>query len=302
MSEVSPIRTTPPRRWGRILLVVVALALIALVIVHVIRSKAPKPGAAPQVVTVATATTGPMPETLSELGTVTPGRHRDRAAATERLPDRRRLSRRPGRAERAVPRADRSAPVSKSASSRPKPNSRKTRPRSRRRAADLVRFTQLNERKSIAEQTYVDQQVPRPAGRSRRQGRPGQHRAIRPRPGLLPHHRAGVRPGRPAPRRSGQLRDRVEPAGHRRHHDDEADHRRSSRCRKTRSATCCSASIPARRLPVSPRTAATTRASIATGTLYADQQPDGDRHRHRHVARDLPQRRRSAVSRTSSST
>ena len=57
MSEVSPIRTTPPRRWGRILLVVVALALIALVIVHVIRSKAPKPGAAPQVVTVATATT-----------------------------------------------------------------------------------------------------------------------------------------------------------------------------------------------------------------------------------------------------
>ena len=71
MSEA--VSTQPKRSRVRLILfVVVVLALVALVVVHILRQKKPARGAAPQVVTVATATLGSMPVTLSELGTVTP--------------------------------------------------------------------------------------------------------------------------------------------------------------------------------------------------------------------------------------
>jgi len=50
----------------------VAAILLILVLVHLLERKPPVRGPAPQVVKVAQATRGDMPETLSELGTVTP--------------------------------------------------------------------------------------------------------------------------------------------------------------------------------------------------------------------------------------
>jgi multidrug efflux system membrane fusion protein len=156
MSEASPIPVKRPRR-GRIVLAFVVLALIALVVFHLLRSKAPKPGVAPQVVTVAAATTGPMPETLSELGTVTPvatvtvlpqlsgyltavgyreGQDVEKGQFLAQIDSRQyEISKRQAEAQLAK---DKAALA--------------------QARADLVRFTQLNERKSIAEQTYADQQ------------------------------------------------------------------------------------------------------------------------------------------------
>jgi multidrug efflux system membrane fusion protein len=156
MSEASSIPVKRPRR-GRIALALVVLALIALVVFHLLRSKAPKPGVAPQVVTVAAATTGPMPETLSELGTVTPvatvtvlpqlsgyltavgyreGQDVEKGQFLAQIDSRQyEISKRQAEAQLAK---DKAALA--------------------QARADLVRFTQLNERKSIAEQTYADQQ------------------------------------------------------------------------------------------------------------------------------------------------
>jgi multidrug efflux system membrane fusion protein len=58
-------------RW-RWILGAVAAVLLILVLVHLFAKKPAAHGAAPQVVKVAQATHGDMPETLSELGTVTP--------------------------------------------------------------------------------------------------------------------------------------------------------------------------------------------------------------------------------------
>jgi membrane fusion protein, multidrug efflux system len=65
---------TPVKRSSvkRVVIVVVLLVLVALIVVHLLRKKEVAHGAAPQVVTVATATVGEMPVVLSELGTVTP--------------------------------------------------------------------------------------------------------------------------------------------------------------------------------------------------------------------------------------
>ncbi|MFM0627188.1 efflux RND transporter periplasmic adaptor subunit [Paraburkholderia xenovorans] len=156
MSEASSIPVKRPRR-GRIVLALVVLALIALVVFHLLRSKAPKPGVAPQVVTVAAATTGPMPETLSELGTVTPvatvtvlpqlsgyltavgyreGQDVEKGQFLAQIDSRQyEISKRQAEAQLAK---DKAALA--------------------QARADLARFTQLNERKSIAEQTYADQQ------------------------------------------------------------------------------------------------------------------------------------------------
>src|SRR5579862_9626486 len=73
MSEIhdaSP--TAPPRHWVRWVVGSVAGLLLILVFVHLFENKKAARGAAPQVVKVAKAARGDMPETLSELGTVTP--------------------------------------------------------------------------------------------------------------------------------------------------------------------------------------------------------------------------------------
>jgi multidrug efflux system membrane fusion protein len=55
-----------------LVLAVVAAALLIVVLVHLVARKPPAHGAAPQVVNVARASSGDMPETLTELGTVSP--------------------------------------------------------------------------------------------------------------------------------------------------------------------------------------------------------------------------------------
>jgi multidrug efflux system membrane fusion protein len=62
----------PKRHRTRWILIVVALVLVALVVFHVLNNKKPTRGSVPQAVKVAQATSGDMPETLMELGTVTP--------------------------------------------------------------------------------------------------------------------------------------------------------------------------------------------------------------------------------------
>ena len=62
-------RASHRMRW---ILGSVAAILLILILVHVFKRKPPAPGPAPQMVKVAQATRGDMPETLSELGTVTP--------------------------------------------------------------------------------------------------------------------------------------------------------------------------------------------------------------------------------------
>ncbi|HEX3634978.1 MAG TPA: biotin/lipoyl-binding protein, partial [Paraburkholderia sp.] len=154
MSEA--VSNQPKRsRRGLIIFAVIVLALIAVVAVHLLTRKKPSREAAPIVVTVASATLGSMPVTLSELGTVTPiatvtvlpqlsgyltavGYHEGQEVQKGQFlaqidPRQFEISKQQAEAQLAKDKA--SLAQAKS---------------------DLVRFTQLNEHKSIAEQTYVD--------------------------------------------------------------------------------------------------------------------------------------------------
>jgi multidrug efflux system membrane fusion protein len=62
----------PRNNRMRVILAVVGGVLLILVVVHLLKRQPPKRGTPPQVVKVAAATRGDMPETLRELGTVTP--------------------------------------------------------------------------------------------------------------------------------------------------------------------------------------------------------------------------------------
>jgi multidrug efflux system membrane fusion protein len=74
MSETQDTQAAqgPRHRRTKWILAAVAAVLIILVLVHLFAGKPPAHGAAPQVVKVAHAARGDMPEMLSELGTVTP--------------------------------------------------------------------------------------------------------------------------------------------------------------------------------------------------------------------------------------
>ena len=74
MSETAKMQTDKHPRTGRLLRIVIPLALIPIALIHW-RIFAQKPRAravAPEVVTIAQATSGDMPVILNELGTVTP--------------------------------------------------------------------------------------------------------------------------------------------------------------------------------------------------------------------------------------
>ncbi len=62
----------PRHRHRNLILAAVGVVLLGLVLFHLLARQPPAPAAAPQVVQVARAVSGNMPETLSELGTVTP--------------------------------------------------------------------------------------------------------------------------------------------------------------------------------------------------------------------------------------
>ncbi|MGH8150649.1 MAG: efflux RND transporter periplasmic adaptor subunit [Steroidobacteraceae bacterium] len=70
--EESPAERHPRHGRARWIIGAVVAALIVLVLIHLFARKSATKSAAPQVVEVARAVSGAMPETLTELGTVTP--------------------------------------------------------------------------------------------------------------------------------------------------------------------------------------------------------------------------------------
>jgi len=143
-------------RRGWFIAGIIGIALIILVIVHLIGGKKSKPPSAVQVVSVAAVILGEMPETLNELGTVTPiatvnvlpqlsgyltavGYHEGEDVAKGQFlaqidPRQFQIGKRQAEAQLAKDQASLAQARS-----------------------DLVRFTQLNQQKSIAEQTFFDQ-------------------------------------------------------------------------------------------------------------------------------------------------
>ena len=155
MSEVTSTQPKRSRR-GRIVFAVIVLALVALMLVHLLRPKPPKAGVEPQVVTAAAATLGEMPVILSELGTVTP------VATVTVLPQLSGYLTAVGYREgqdvekgQFLAQIDpRQYEISKQQAEAQLAKDEAALAQAR---SDLTRYSQLNERKSIAEQTYVDQ-------------------------------------------------------------------------------------------------------------------------------------------------
>ncbi|MBB3260757.1 multidrug efflux system membrane fusion protein [Paraburkholderia bannensis] len=149
----------PPRKRGgrgRWILIALIVLLIVVVVIHILHRKKPERGAAPQVVTVAPATTGSMPVTLDALGTVTP------VATVTVLPQLSGYLTEVGYREgqdvvkgQFLAQIDpRQYEISKEQAEAQLAKDRASLAQAR---ADLERYTQLNEKKSIAEQTYSDQ-------------------------------------------------------------------------------------------------------------------------------------------------
>ncbi|SMG55096.1 efflux RND transporter periplasmic adaptor subunit [Paraburkholderia susongensis] len=156
MSETVP---QPPKRSrrGLIIFAAIVLALIALVALHLLTRKKPARENAAIVVTVAKATLGSMPVTLSELGTVTP------TATVTVLPQLSGYLTEVGYHEgdevqkgQFLAQIDpRQYQISKQQAEATLAKDRASLAQAR---SDLERYTQLNERKSIAQQTFTDQQ------------------------------------------------------------------------------------------------------------------------------------------------
>lgn len=72
MTEPQPVDAYIPPHRARWVVIAIVVLLLLVIVVHVIRNRKTKPATPPQVVRVAKAFQGDMPETLSELGTVTP--------------------------------------------------------------------------------------------------------------------------------------------------------------------------------------------------------------------------------------
>ncbi|PLZ02621.1 efflux transporter periplasmic adaptor subunit, partial [Burkholderia sp. WAC0059] len=158
MSDVSANAPKPhPKRTRRWIFVIVLLAVIALVVFHLLNRKAPHRGTPAQVVTVAAAVAGDMPETLSELGTVTP------VATVTVLPQLSGYLTAVGYREgqdvekgQFLAQIDpRQYEISKQQAEAQLAKDQASLAQAR---SDLARYAQLSQSKSIAEQTYVDQQ------------------------------------------------------------------------------------------------------------------------------------------------
>jgi membrane fusion protein, multidrug efflux system len=144
------------RRRGFLIAVVVTV-LVVLVVFHLLSGKKKSAGTSAQVVSTASATLGDMPEILSELGTVTP------VATVNVLPQLSGYLTAVGYTEGQdvtkgqflaqidprqyeIDKQQAEAQLAKDQASLAQAHS------------DLARYAQLNQQKSIAEQTYVDQQ------------------------------------------------------------------------------------------------------------------------------------------------
>jgi len=160
MSEVSnPAGAKPPHhRRLRWIFAAVMLILVAVVLWNIFTPKPPAQGQAPQVVQVAAATHGDMPVILKELGTVTPN------ATVTVIPNQAvsgYLTATPFQEGQDVQKDQLLAQID------PRPYEvlmhqaeaqlAKDQATLDQARSDLVRYTQLHQQKSIAEQTYVDQ-------------------------------------------------------------------------------------------------------------------------------------------------
>jgi membrane fusion protein, multidrug efflux system len=152
------LNVAPRPRKNRVRLIVgiVGLVLLVLVLFHLFGAKKPKAATPPQVVSTATATLGDMPETLSELGTVTP------IATVNVLPQLSGYLTAVGYTEgqdvakgQFLAQIDpRQFQIDKQQAEAQLAKDQASLAQAR---ADLARFTQLNQQKSIAEQTFEDQ-------------------------------------------------------------------------------------------------------------------------------------------------
>src|SRR6201991_3221520 len=148
----------PPHKGRRLLIAsLVAVVIITLVLFHVISGSGKKrPVAPPQLVSAAKAALGDMPELLNELGTVTP------VATVNVLPQLSGYLTEVGYKEgqdvekgQFLAQIDpRQYEIDKRQAEAQMAKDKATLAQAR---SDLTRFTQLNQQKSIAEQTYVDQ-------------------------------------------------------------------------------------------------------------------------------------------------
>ncbi|MGO4503858.1 MULTISPECIES: efflux RND transporter periplasmic adaptor subunit [unclassified Dyella] len=134
----------------------IIVILLVLIVVHILSGQKTKTGQPPQVVSAATATLGDMPEVLTALGTVTP------VATVNVLPQLSGYLTGVGYQEgqdvekgQFLAQIDqRQYEINKQQAQAQLAKDQATLDQAR---ADLVRFTQLHEQKSIAEQTYADQ-------------------------------------------------------------------------------------------------------------------------------------------------
>lgn len=136
---------------------IVIVVAVVLIIVHLLTGEKTRTGTPPQVVSVATASLGQMPELLSELGTVTP------VATVTVLPQLSGYLTEVGYQEgqdvkkgQFLAQIDpRQYEIDKQQAEAQLEKDQASLAQAR---ADLARYTQLHQQKSIAEQTYVDQQ------------------------------------------------------------------------------------------------------------------------------------------------
>ena len=155
-SDAASPASQPRKRRGWLIAGIVVAIVLILVIVHLVTGKKAKPAPAAQVVSAAAATLGEMPETLNELGTVTP------IATVNVLPQLSGYLTAVGYHEgedvkkgQFLAQIDpRQFEIGKQQAQAQLAKDQASLDQAR---SDLVRFAQLNQQKSIAEQTFVDQ-------------------------------------------------------------------------------------------------------------------------------------------------
>jgi membrane fusion protein, multidrug efflux system len=157
MSADAPnVAPRPRKNRLRLIVGIVGLVLLVLVLWHIFAGKKPKAGTPPQVVSTATATLGSMPEILTELGTVTP------IATVNVLPQLSGYLTAVGYKEgqevvkgQFLAQIDpRQYEIDKQQAEAQLAKDQASLSQAR---ADFARYTQLNQQKSIAEQTFEDQ-------------------------------------------------------------------------------------------------------------------------------------------------
>lgn len=156
LPPTQPPAQPPRKRRAPLVIALIVIVLLAVVIVHLLRGKKVEHGPAPQVVTVAAATLGSMPVTLNALGTITP------IATITVLPQLSGYLTAVGYEEgqdvkkgQFLAQIDqRQYEISKQQAEAQLAKDQATLDQAR---ADLARYSLLNERHSIAEQTWYNQ-------------------------------------------------------------------------------------------------------------------------------------------------